>query len=44
MKLLALVLFLLMYVLMIRFSSKRVYVVLTVAAIYLVTGDRKSVV
>lgn len=38
MKLLALVLFLLMYVLMIRFSAKRVWIVLTVAAIFLVSG------
>ena len=37
MKLLALVLFLLMYVLMIRFSAKRVWIVLTVAAVFLIT-------
>ena len=38
MKLLALVQFLLMYVLMIRISAKRVWIVLTVAAISLVSG------
>ncbi|MBQ7535663.1 MAG: TRAP transporter large permease subunit [Stomatobaculum sp.] len=38
MKLFAMVLFLLMYVLMIRFSSKRLYVVLTIAAIFLISG------
>ena len=38
MKLLALLLFVLMYVLMIRFPAKRVMVVLAVAAIFMVTG------
>ena len=38
MKLLALVLFILMYVLMIRFPAKRVVVVLAVAAVFMVTG------